>query len=401
MASFLFADKSSDKQEFQNKTAGRAFVIHTMQDDLEGTTNEELEPPKAKFSSPAEQKTNIPIAATTPPVPDISPSNETSEKEKTEENLQNPFGVVSDVTTQQPTPLPLVKQPVTEMGLASSAPEGSILVNQKSSGHKKLWISLFIIIFFLLAIIGSVWYFLLNGERQFDYKKYQEKIKGSLFLSNSNDFSNAVKKISDIPEMLKKDPEAKPEFFSSDKPNYLPFDTEIVSPKDIRATFSQIASRIQEARIKKPVEFLITDYNNNPLALSRFVFLFNLDLDSDMLTLAKETFSLYAYNDDGVVRLGLVLEFDDIQMETVADIIAKTESRLPYTLRALILQPNVDIGEKLVFQSSNYDQFSIRFANINIDKKIAIDYTLYKNQFFVGTSKNTLRAMLDANVKSR
>jgi hypothetical protein len=392
MASFLFTDKPS-KQTKENKTPGAAFAIRTMRDDIESIRNGEPESPQPQFSNETPQNPTLssPITAGVSSAADNQPLNEEGE----EKNLQNPFGVVPDTSPEQ---LPAYSsydhspQPITEKGLASASPEGSILINQQGKEKTKLLITL-AVIFFLFSASG-VWYFLLDGQKQFYNMK--EKMLEFLFLSDIN----VVEQIDNLPEMLEKSEMPKSELYSSDKPNYLPFNTETVSPEDIRATFSQIATRIKEASTTKPIEFLVTDQNNNPLAFNRFAFLLKLDLDPEMLTIAEELFSLYAYNDAGSVRFGIVLDFNNTQTEAVSDIIKKTESGLPFALRTLIIEPNITIGKKLAFQSSNYNQFDIRFTNIDIDRKVTLDYTFYNNQLFIGTSKETLRAMLNSAVQA-
>lgn len=401
MASFLFTDKPA-KQTSENKTSKAAFAIRTMRDDLEGAKNEEPESLQSQSSSPQPQFSNETFQD---PAPSSPITTETSfaaanppldEKSKEEERiLQNPFGVISDTVPEQPlsysssTPS-FSAQPITEKGLSSPMFEGSIIVNQQSKGKVKLLITLAVILFLFAA--GGAWYFLLGGKEQFYDAK--EKVMKFLFLSDIN----VVEQISNLPKIPEEGEAPKSEIYSSDKPNYLPFNTETVSPEDIRATFSQIASRIQESNITKPIEFLVTDQNNNPLAFNRFAFLLKLDLDPEMLSLAEESFSLYAYNDTGSVRFGMILDFKETQTETIADIIKKTESGLPYALRALIIEPDSNISKKTTFQSSDYNQFQIRFVNIDIERKITIDYVLYNNRLFVGTSKETLRAILDSSI---
>lgn len=406
MASFLFTDKPAN-QTSENKTPEAAFAIRTMRDDLESIKNGEPEylqsqssPSQPQFSNETFQN-SISSSPITTKVSSVATNPPLEEKSKEEERvLQNPFGVAPDNTPEQPrsypssasyrttqgsTPSP---QPITEKGLVSPSFEGSILVNQQSKGRTKLLITLVVILFLFAA--SGIWYFLLGGKEQFYNTK--EKILKFLFLSDVN----VVEQIDNLPEMSEENETPKSELYSSDKPNYLPFNTETVSPEDIRATFSQIAARVKEANITEPIEFLVTDQNNNPLAFNRFAFLLKLDLDPEILSLAEESFSLYAYNDVGAVRFGLVLDFNDAQIETIADIIKKTESELPHALQALIIEPDVIIGKEMAFQSTNHNQFSIRFTNIDIDRKIAIDYTLYNNRLFVGTSRKTLRAMLDS-----
>lgn len=399
MASFLFTDKPT-KQTSDNKIPKAAFAIRTMRDDLEGVKNGEPE-------SPQQQSSNETFQTLTPSSPittETSPAIANTPLDEKEKNLQNPFGVIPDNTPeQQPSYFSsapyrttedsaLSPQPLTEKGLASPTLEGSILVNQQSRGKVKLLITL-VVILFLFAASGA-WYFLLGGKEQFYNTK--NEVMEFLFLSDVN----VVEQIGNLPEILEENETPKSEPYSSDKPNYLPFNTETVSPEDIRATFSQIASRIKESNIIKPIEFLVTDQNNNPLAFNRFAFLLKLDLDPEMLSLAEESFSLYTYNDTGSVRFGLVLDFQETQIETIADIIKKTEAGLPYALRALIIEPNTNISKKAVFQSSNYNKFQIRFVNIDIERKITLDYVLYNNRLFVGTSKETLRAILNSVIQA-
>lgn len=410
MASFLFTDKPA-KQTSENKIPKAAFAIRTMRDDLESVKNGEPESPRPQSSSPQPQFSNETFQ-TPVPIPSQPITTETSfatanppldEKTKEEERiLQNPFGITPNTALEQqpsyssPAPylaaqdIPPSPHPIMEKGLASVTFEGNILINQQSKGKVKLLITL-VVILFLFAAIG-VWYFLLGGKEQFYNTK--KEVMEFLFLSDVN----VVEQIGKLPEMPEKNDVSKSEPYSSDKPNYLPFNTETVSPEDIRATFSQITARIQESTITKPIEFLVTDQNNNPLAFNRFAFLLKLDLDPEMLSLAEESFSLYAYNDTGSVRFGLVLDFKETQIETISDIIKKTEAGLPYALRALIIEPNTDISKKAVFQSSDYNEFQIRFVNIDIERKITLDYVLYNNRLFVGTSKKTLRAILDSSI---
>jgi hypothetical protein len=389
MSFSLFSHKQSSPQASPNKTSSPVFAIRTMRDDLEGVKNGEPE-----FPPTSSADTAYPTAST-PSIEKISlavnPFNVEKEalpelRDQEDDMAQNsPFGVFNEtMTTPSATDFSKQPFPIMEKGLGSLVPEGSILVNQQGHSKKKLWLGILVVII-LWIIAGGAWYFFFGGK---------EKIWKLLPFSSVNQKVTEMSKILEIPE-VKPMPKLQP--FSSDKPNYLSFNTETVSPEDIRATFSQVASSIQTADISEPIEFLLTDQNNNPLALSRFVYLFQLDLNPEILALAMETFSLYAYDDTGTVRFGMVLDFKEDQAATAVSLIEKTESGLPYALRALFLKPDINIDKKLTFQSSDYDQFHIRFANIDINQKIALDYAFYGNRFFIGTSKSTLRAMLDAN----
>jgi hypothetical protein len=397
MAASWFFNKQSDKNKSSDKTSKAAFAIRTMRDDLESIKNEESQ--------------NIPpITSSAPQAVKLSKDKKMVEKEEGREEKisQNPFGIASDNAPKQtssyssPAPYSTARnsmsaspiQPVIEDGLAPIEPLGGILINQES--HRKIkWLIIFVVLLFFFTA-GGLWYFFFGGKRLFNHTK--EQVMEFLLLSDINVIENIP--TINIPKIIEGNtvPTQKP--FSSDKPNFLPFNTETVSSEDIRATFSQIATRLKETNITEPVEFLVTDQNNNPIAFNRFAFLLKLDVDPEVLSLAEEIFSLYAYNDAGTVRFGLVLDFKDTQTKTAADIIQKTESGLPYALRALIIEPGTTIGKKSAFQSSKYNQFDIRFTNIDISKNVAFDYTFYNNRFFIGTSKETLRAILNSVIQA-
>lgn len=311
----------------------------------------------------------------------VNPFSEEGEKlfqseGQTSENPQgHPFGVAPG---RPSTPLPdFSQQPALENGLRPLVEQGGLLSNHPIM-KKSPWLIGGMAAAVVLLAVAGVGYFFLGDEEQ---------------APESVPPAAVIEKTSGIPENLT--PKQSP--FSLDKPNYLSLNTETVSPEDIRRILSQTADRIEEADSRGLIEFLITDQNNNPLAFSRFVFLLKLDLDSDVLALIDEKFSLYAYNDGGQVRFGLALTLKDAQAAAV--LIEKTEAVLPYALRGLILEPNIRVEKRLSFRSTGYDQFLVRFANIDSEQNLSLDYAVEKSRLFIGTSKNTLRAILDASGK--
>lgn len=183
--------------------------------------------------------------------------------------------------------------------------------------------------------------------------------------------------------------------FSLDMPNYLSIDTEAATAEDIRKTFSQSAASIASAGIMQPVEFLITDQNNNPIAFSRFAVIAELDVVPDLLSLIDEGFSLHLYNDSGQSRIGLTLALKDAA--SAAPMISKEEENLPYVLRTVLYDMETDIPRKAMFSSSTYDTQAIRYVNIGGADNLSLDYAVRGNEWILGTSKNTLRAILDKN----
>lgn len=347
-----------------------------MHDDLEDIKSGGNKHPQSQTEIGAYESTDTGAASSV-----VNPFSEEGEKlfqsqEKEAENKQsNPFGVVPGRPSRPVSGFS--QHPMLENGLVPLVERGALLSSRPTIIRSPLLIGGIGGVIALLVLAG-IWYFLLGNKEK---------------TPESASTATVIEKTSEVPgNVTSKQPP-----FSKDLPNYLSFNTEIVSPEDIRQILSQAANRIKEAGITEPIEFLITDQNNNPLAFSRFAFLLKLDLDPEIISLADEAFSLYAYNDAGHSRLGLVLTFKDTQAATA--LIEKTEAELPYALRALILEPNISVGRKLSFRSTGYNQFSVRFANIDSDQGISLDYSVNNNRLFVGTSKNTLREILDASTK--
>lgn len=382
MAPLSFPEKSSGDRMIQKNPSKPTFIVHTMHDDLESPDSGERESSHAEKRIDRQKSAGRLLGTESPSFP-VSSSNGTEEMPAQSQERraadQHPFGIVPD---QRNKPADRVPDPseslLSENGLRPLVQQGGMLSSHPIAKRR----------FPLVAGIGTAILFVLMAGT------------GYLFFGSggkspeSGDFSADV--IGQAPEMPE-DATRKAAPFSEDSPNYLSFDTETVSPSDIRKTLFQAADRIKEAGISGPIEFLVTDQNNNPLAFSRFAFLLKLDMDSDLLALVDESFSLYEYDDTGSVRLGLMLTFIDAPAAAV--LIEKIESQLPYAFRALILEPDVAVGKKIPFRSTNYNRFPVRFANIDSARNVSLDYSLDNGRLFIGMSKNTLRAILDANAK--
>lgn len=199
--------------------------------------------------------------------------------------------------------------------------------------------------------------------------------------------------------------------YALDKPNYLSVNTEVVSPEEIQKTLSAVASRIKEAGISQPVEFLVTDQNNNPLAFSRFALLLQVGLASTVLSQVDESFSLYVYNDTGDMRIGLGLGLKNQKL--IVPALLKVENTLPDAFQKLLLEPNVTVPKTIVFKPNVFvrelpavdqagvqkTEYQLRYANIDTERKMSIDYAIVGSRWYIGTSRNTLTALLSTIVK--
>lgn len=370
MVSALFLKKQSTGKEDEEELDNLLRRVRTMKDDLEdirlgrqGGSSSQVE--KQKAQSGLFQKT-------------INPFSEAGGKilqtqvKASGGQPGNPFGVAP---RNKSGPISNVPQyPSVKNGLSGLVPgDGGVLVSRPKRNNQTLWVA-GVAVLTLAIISAGVFYF------------YFQRNQSETSLISPDEASNVPEKATEVP--------SKEPLLALEKPNYLSFNTETVSPEDIEKMLFQTALRVKAGNITRPVEFLVTDQNNNPLAFSRFAFLLKLDLVSDIAVLADEAFSLYAYNDASHVRFGLALTFKDAPAAALA--IANAETTLPHAFQALILEPNITVAETIAFRSGVYNRFAVRFANISDDQNVSLDYVLDGNQWFIGTSKNTLRAILDA-----
>lgn len=182
--------------------------------------------------------------------------------------------------------------------------------------------------------------------------------------------------------------------FSLIGPNYLSLDTETVTPESFQALLKEKGVIIQNAGIVQPVEFLLTDKNNNPVAFSRVAYLMNIDLSQSFLASLAESFSLYLYNDQGTMRLGLALSFGTVDGPTL--FAKEREGAFPYAFRSFLYQ-GMTVPREVSFRSGAYRDQTVRFVNIDETTQTSFDYALRGTTWLIGTSKETLRALLDAN----
>lgn len=179
--------------------------------------------------------------------------------------------------------------------------------------------------------------------------------------------------------------------FSADTPNYLMVDIETVTAESFRQQLDQSGALITAAQMTRPVEFLLTDKNNNPIAFSRFAYLMKLALPGDLLAAFGESFSIFLYSDQGKARVGLALSLSDAAGEKL---VTQKERIFPYIFRSLFF-PGMTVPRESVFRSGVHNAEKIRFVNIDETQGLSFDFVLHSNEWLIGTSKDTLRAMLD------
>lgn len=184
-----------------------------------------------------------------------------------------------------------------------------------------------------------------------------------------------------------------PAKYQSDQPNILSFDTETVTPGEIKSALLQAGQAIAEEGLSEPIEFLIRDQKLNPLAFSRFAYLAKLEFPGSLLETLDESFSIYLYTDAGRPRTVLLVYAKN--QEAFALELEKNEGLIPPAIEPLFLDMTTAPKTNLVFRDGSHLERPVRFTNVDSSMGLSVDYAVRGRQWLIGTSKNSLRAVLD------
>jgi hypothetical protein len=186
--------------------------------------------------------------------------------------------------------------------------------------------------------------------------------------------------------------EITPSQFSQSNPNYLPIDIGTATADSISKLFIEKASEVKDSGSITPVEFIVTDTNNDPVSFSAFNYISGMKLPVNILTSLGDKFSLYFFNDNGNMRMGMATEMKD--KDKVTSGMQNEESSLVADLSPLFMGMAIKDTDK-IFKNSTYNNFSIRYNNLDDQNLTSLDYNITDKYLVIGTSKQTLRSMLD------
>jgi hypothetical protein len=182
--------------------------------------------------------------------------------------------------------------------------------------------------------------------------------------------------------------------YAKDIPNYFSFDVESPTAKnDIKAKLDEISVNMEQQDENDPIAFVVTDKNDIPVSFHVFAMSSGMNFPEGILSALEENFEIYAFNDPVAgVRFGFVIDVKNVI--TLPQALRDGELLLPQSFG-----PVIDLGalgtDQVVFKDNSYGGKSIRFANLNQSESYSIDYSVANDQLIVGTSKNTLRAIMD------
>lgn len=348
--------------------------IRTMKDDLASGSGTFFAK-ETEVSQASTEKNNANPFASATPAQEAAPTAPLSEN--------SPFAssafsapAPSEAAKPQPTPA----EP-TQQAQSFSQREEAIKIadpdyTPKSSinGKKIFLIVLFIVI--ILALTGGGYFFWLTRSSESVQPTVQPAAETPVT-------ENEPVTISPLSEK-----------FSLQNPNFLSIDTNIATVVDIQNLLTTTSKEIEQLNPATPVEFVLTDLNNSPVAFHIFVALAKIDLPSTLLSSFEEYFSLYFYPDNGKVHIGIQIASPNKEI-TSAEMKA-TETKLATALQ-LLLMDATPRTQTPAFNDGTYNGQAVRYSNLDPENNLSIDYAVSAKSLFIGTSKNTLRAIIDKN----
>ncbi|NTW89414.1 MAG: hypothetical protein HGB37_00685 [Candidatus Moranbacteria bacterium] len=176
--------------------------------------------------------------------------------------------------------------------------------------------------------------------------------------------------------------------------NYLQLNTDSTdtTTDDIVSILDETASKMSVMDTSVPVEFLVRDMNNNPIAFSRFAYLLGLKLPEELLANVNESFSLYFVREPIGVRRALVIQVKDA--EKLSATIVKSESSLPASFSALLYGKGVVVSSAQSFRDGSFGTMHTRFSIVSAEAGLSFDHVVLEKRWIIGTSKDSFGSVL-------
>jgi hypothetical protein len=180
---------------------------------------------------------------------------------------------------------------------------------------------------------------------------------------------------------------------ATDQPNYLRLDVESIRLADIKLILEEEAQKIQAEGITVPVEYLVTDLNNNPVAFSRFALLTNANVPDTLVNASKEPFSVYLFEEEGSLQVALAVALDEIKSTGLENQV----NELAQSLKGLLLAEaeQVALPSALTFNQADYNNQKIYYYNLTVQSGTSFDITFEEQHVIIANNKDLLRAVFD------
>jgi len=257
-------------------------------------------------------------------------------------------------------------QPAPQLSTPKSAPKKIEAPKQIiKKGHQSSLIAFIVLLVIILFASAGIGYFYMTRQQDTDIA---ETMPAEIFTPTESEFS-------------------------SENPNYLPVDIENIDKEQLKQIIKNSSEAVAEAEVIIPIEFIITDLQNNPTTFTLFSQKMGLILPENITSKLTENFSLFIFNDAGNMRLGVSIEtLSDTNLVTG---LLMEEPSLAKNLESLLLSSEDYEISIIDFSEAIYKDILIRYQNIISPEELSIDYALINNQLVIGTTKATMHALID------
>ena len=329
---------------------------------VEPTVEKAVQPPASQPfqnspQSPLVKPIFPPVAAPEPELPPVPTPSFASENKSTPDFSQ---------ITQDKALLQKHKEQLAPLKTSPAAP-----VAKKSFFSVTTIISVVVFVLILGLISGGSWYYL--------------NTRGG---DESSEMS-----LEDMTEVVPPAPSKPAGSILVDQPNYLTLDIETITAAQIKAMLEQEAQKMRTEGVTTPVEYLVVDANNNPVAFSRFALLIGVDTSAELVNASLEPFSLYLVLDQGALRMALAVT---LKAETAATFPAN-KGMVAESMKKFFY-PEEYAGIRFadtVFSESVYKNTTIFYSNIDIARNFSFDLTKQEGILTFANSKGALRSVID------
>lgn len=181
------------------------------------------------------------------------------------------------------------------------------------------------------------------------------------------------------------------EDFSETMPNYLVIDTAVIDQASFKELLSKKSETIISAGASAPVEFIVTDGQNNPLGFADFAKMTSIELSKDIMENLDKNFSLFILNDSSAP--GIAIAIEALDAASIKTKLLRDEPLLSSQLGAILLseyEPST-----APFGDHKYKGQAIRYQNLISPQKLAIDYAITETQLIFATTKVTMESIID------
>lgn len=219
---------------------------------------------------------------------------------------------------------------------------------------------------------------------------------GYYFWMNRDNYGDIVEKFDLISKISPEPVETMPSF-SETNPNNLSLDVDNSTKINLPSALREYVDKIAEQQIVTPVAFIIKDSTNAPVPFSVFAEKSGIVLGKEIMNQLGDDFTVFIYNDGQYTRLGLSVSATS--EDRLKEILQKEEMRLIAGLQPLFMDvPPKEAGTK--FGTGNFNGITVHYFTINAVEGMSLDYAVTGGQLVIGTSKMTLRAILDRSSSS-